>query len=60
MKYQIYLSKEVSEIINGIAKAEKKKPASFIKEFLETSFKSLKVAMTDEQIKVVKDYGKRS
>ena len=38
MKYQIYLNKDTSEIINAIAQKEGRKPASLIKEFMEEFF----------------------
>ena len=39
MKYQIYLAKDVSEIINNVAKTLKKKPSTMIKEMLENNFR---------------------
>jgi predicted DNA-binding protein len=38
MKYQIYLNKETSTILNGIADQLGKKPSTLIKEFLEKTF----------------------
>ena len=40
MKYQIYLNKETSELINTIAINEKKKPATLLKNLLEVFFES--------------------
>lgn len=40
MKYQIYLQKDVSEIINALCAGLDIKPSTFIKEHLETSFRS--------------------
>ena len=40
MKYQIYLQKDVSEMINAIATGLGKKPATFIKEMLENNFRT--------------------
>lgn len=40
MKYQIYLQKDVSDIINQIAKFENKKPSTLIKELLELNFRT--------------------
>lgn len=59
MKYQIYLNKEISDIINALAKAEGKKTNTFIKDFVEHSFEAVKTAMDDDQIKVIVEYGKR-
>lgn len=39
MKYQIYLQKDVSDIINAVAKATNKKPNTLIKEMLESNFR---------------------
>lgn len=39
MKYQIYLAKDVSDIINGVAKSLNKKPSTMIKEMLEENFR---------------------
>lgn len=39
MKYQIYLQKDVSDIINKVAKYEGKKPNTLIKELLELNFR---------------------
>jgi len=59
MKYQIYLNKDISDIINALAKAEGKKSNTFIKEFVERSFEAVKTAMDEDQIRVIKEYGKR-
>lgn len=40
MKYQIYLAKDVSHIINKVAEYEKKKPCTLIKELLEDNFRT--------------------
>lgn len=40
MKYQIYLQKDVSDIINHVAKALNKKPSTMIKEMLEDNFRT--------------------
>lgn len=40
MKYQIYLQKDVSDIINGVAKSLNKKPTALIKEMLESNFRN--------------------
>ena len=39
MKYQIYLQKDVSDIINVAAMHYNKKPATLIKEMLESNFR---------------------
>lgn len=47
MRYQIYLNKRVSRVINGLAEKENKKPATLCKELLETFVMSaLKAAET--------------
>lgn len=40
MKYQIYLQKDVSDIINAIAQGLHKKPSTLIKEMLESNFRT--------------------
>lgn len=40
MKYQIYLQKDVSDIINSISKGLNKRPSTFIKELLENNFRT--------------------
>lgn len=40
MKYQIYLQKDVSEIINAVAQSLNKKPSALIKEMLESNFRT--------------------
>ena len=40
MKYQIYLQKDVSDIINKVAQFEGKKPTTLIKELLEDNFRT--------------------
>lgn len=40
MRYQIYLSKDVSDIINAISQGLKKKPNTLIKELLESNFRT--------------------
>ena len=39
MKYQIYLQKDVSEMINAIAQGLGMKPATFIKQQLESNYR---------------------
>ena len=39
MKYQIYLQKDISDIINTVAKHYNKKAATLIKEMLESNFR---------------------
>lgn len=41
MKYQIYLNKETSELLNSMAEQLKMKPSTFIKAFIEGSFNTL-------------------
>lgn len=40
MKYQIYLQKDVSQMINSIAEGLGKTPAQLIKELIETNFRT--------------------
>lgn len=40
MKYQIYLAKDVSDLVNKVAKYEGKKPNTLIKELLESNFRT--------------------
>ena len=53
MKYQIYLQKDVSELINGIARALNKNPSTFIKTYLEDTFRQSAELATKEQRKEV-------
>lgn len=46
MKYQIYLQKDVSEVINTVATHLNKKPSTLIKEMLESNFR---IAMQQEK-----------
>lgn len=41
MKYQIYLQKDVTEFINGIASAMNQAPSTFIKQYLEENFRAV-------------------
>lgn len=59
MKYQIYLKKSTSETINGLAKAQGKKPSTFIKEFIEQCFDFTEQQLGEQATKEVQDYGKR-
>lgn len=40
MKYQIYIQKDVSDIINAVAKSLNKKPTTLLKEMLESNFRN--------------------
>jgi len=40
MRYQIYLAKDVSDLVNKVAKYEGKKPNTLIKELLESNFRT--------------------
>lgn len=40
MKYQIYLAKDVSDIVNKVANFENKKPSTLLKELLEDNFRT--------------------
>lgn len=47
MRYQIYLAKDVSDIINAIAKGTNQKPATMIKQLLEDNFRTAYIQATD-------------
>lgn len=47
MKYQIYLNKETSELINKLAEKENMKPATAIKTILESVYKAAKTASVE-------------
>ena len=55
MKYQIYLSKEVSDIINAIAHFENIKPNTLIKNLMEqnitSAYNQLKTLESDKALK---------
>lgn len=51
MKYQIYLQKDVTELINGIAEALNQAPATFIKNYLEDNFRAVMQEARKENIK---------
>lgn len=53
MKYQIYLQKDVSEMINQIAKALDQLPSTFIKTYLEDTFRQSAQLATDKERKEV-------
>ena len=57
MKYQIYLKKDTSNLVNQLAEKNGEKPATFIKKFLE-SFMRIYSA-TEDQLKkeIMNDYG---
>lgn len=59
MKYQIYLNKATSELINAVSKAQGKKPNSFIKEFLEACFVTTEKVLSEEQLEQVRAYGRK-
>lgn len=40
MKYQIYLQKDVSDIIEHLAKGTNQKPSTLIKSLLESNFRN--------------------
>lgn len=51
MKYQIYLQKDVTEFINGIASAMNQAPATFIKQYLEENFRAVIQDVRKEEFK---------
>ena len=53
MKYQIYLNKEASETINAMAQYDNKKPATLIKELMESMLRVAKATFeaTEKEIK---------
>lgn len=58
MKYQIYLNKDTSILINELAEKNKQKPASIIKQLVEGCMRIAKAA-NEETNKVLKDYEQR-
>ena len=58
MKYQIYLSKEASEFINGASKQEGIKPATAIKRIVE-SLVTITLATQRETEKEIQKYGQK-
>jgi hypothetical protein len=54
MKYQIYLNKETSELINKIAEREGLKPSTTIKRLLESVYNAAKVASFELEKKIKK------
>ena len=59
MKYQIYLSKDVSDIINAIAKFENIKPNTLIKNLMEqnitSAYQQLKTLESEKELKKGRD-----
>jgi predicted DNA-binding protein len=53
MKYQIYLNKDASELLNQMAKADNKKPATLIKELMESMLRVAKATFeaTERELK---------
>lgn len=49
MKYQIYLNKTTSEMLNEIARQLDKKPSTLIKEFIENSFTMAEKTIGEEK-----------
>lgn len=47
MKYQIYLNKDTSDLVNFMAKALDIKPNTFIKNLLESNFDGLEPKLKD-------------
>lgn len=58
MKYQIYLNKDTSILINELADKNQQKPATIIKQLVEGCMRIAKAA-NDESEKVIKDYEQR-
>lgn len=55
MKYQIYLNKDTSILINELAEKNAMKPASIIKQLVEGCMRIAR-ATTEETEKVIKDF----
>lgn len=57
MKYQIYLNKETSDIVERIAKASNKKGASVIKEMFESMLRISKntAEQLDRELEILKE-----
>ena len=60
MKYQIYLNKQTSEILEGLAKAVNKKPATFIKDFIEGCFDLTEETLGEKATNEVRKYGREN
>jgi predicted DNA-binding protein len=58
MKYQIYLKKETSELINAVAKASNKKSSTFLKEFIEECFGYTAKTIGETTTEKVRAYGR--
>lgn len=58
MKYQIYLNKETSELVNKFAEKDGKKPATFIKNMLESIIKIAQASARASE-EELKKYGNR-
>lgn len=58
MKYQIYLNKETSELINTCATHDNIKPSTMIKQLLEGMFKIASETANATEKELIK-YGKR-
>ena len=58
MKYQIYLNAETSEIINKMAEKDQKKPATFIKQMIESIMRVAKQTALATETEI-KKYGYR-
>lgn len=58
MKYQIYLNKETSTIIEKVAQTDNKKPNTLIKELLEGMFRIAQATAIQTE-KEIKNYGNR-
>lgn len=57
MRYQIYLNKETTEIIEKVALEEGKKPSTIIKQLLESMLRIAKTTMNATNLELM-NYGK--
>jgi len=58
MKYQIYLNKDTSILINELAEKNGQKPASIIKQLVEGCMRIARTA-SQETEKIIKEYEQR-
>lgn len=58
MKYQIYLNKETSIIVNELASKNNDKPNTYIKKFIEAFMRIYKASENQLQKELIKEYGR--
>lgn len=57
MKYQIYLNKDTSILINELAEKSNSKPNTYIKKFLEAFMRIYKASENQVEKELIKEYG---